>query len=96
MNYHSVASLSDMGAYVSRIAGVSRALGQQLDWARDNAERGVRPPRYAYEFVMEASSISSGQPFDDNEQDSALWNDAQTKIGALVEAGEIDEAAAKD
>ena len=96
MNYHSVANLSDMEAYISRIGGVSRALGQQLDWARDNAERGVRPPRYAYEFVMEASSgLISGQPFDDNEQDSALWNDAQTKIGALVEAGEIDEAAAE-
>ena len=96
MNYHSVASLSDMEAYISRIGGVSRALGQQLDCARDNAERGVRPPRYAYEFVMEASSgLVSGQPFDDDEQDSALWNDAQTKIGALVEAGEIDEAAAE-
>jgi uncharacterized protein (DUF885 family) len=96
MNYHSVANLSDMEAYISRIGGVSRALGQQLDWARDNAERGVRPPRYAYEFIMAASSgLISGQPFDDNEQDSALWNDAQTKIGALVEAGEIDEAAAE-
>ena len=96
MNYHSVPSLSDMEAYISRIGGVSRALGQQLDWARDNAERGVRPPRYAYDFVMEASSgLVSGQPFDDDEQDSALWNDAQTKIGALVEAGEIDEAAAE-
>lgn len=97
MNYHSVESLSEMEAYISRIEGVSRALGQQLEWAQDNAERGVRPPRYAYEFVMEASrGLITGLPFDDSEDDSALWNDAKTKIENLVSAGEIDEAAAED
>ena len=57
------------------------ATERQLDWARDNAERGVRPPRYAYEFVMDASGdLISGQPFDNDEKDSALWRDAQTKV----------------
>ncbi len=97
MNYHSVESLSEMEAYISRIEGVGRALGQQLEWAQDNAERGVRPPRYAYEFVMEASlGLITGLPFDDSEDDSALWNDAKTKIESLVSAGEIDDAVAED
>ncbi|HBW84319.1 MAG TPA: DUF885 domain-containing protein [Gammaproteobacteria bacterium] len=97
MNYHSVDSISDMEAYISRIAGVSRALEQQLEWAKNNAERGVRPPRFAYEFVMDASTgLISGQPFDDGENNSALWDDAQTKIEALVETGEIGEAAGED
>ena len=97
MNYHSVDSISDMEAYISRIAGVSRALKQQLEWAKNNAERGVRPPRFAYEFVMDTSTgLISGQPFDDGENDSALWGDAQTKIEALVETGEIGEAAGED
>jgi uncharacterized protein (DUF885 family) len=97
MNYHQVESLSDMEAYISRIGGVARALGQQLEWAQNNAERGVRPPRYAYEFVRDASSgLTQGQPFDDGENDSAVWNDAKTKIDALLSAETIDAATAED
>ena len=97
MNYHSVENREEMDAYISRIGGVARALGQQLDWAKDNAERGVRPPRYAYEFVLQASQgLITGQPFDDSENDSALWGDAQAKIDGLLTAGEIDEAAAEE
>jgi len=97
MNYHQVETLSDMEAYISRIGGVARALGQQLEWAQNNAERGVRPPRYAYEFVRDASSgLTQGQPFDDAENDSAVWNDAKTKIDALVSAETIDAATAED
>lgn len=97
MNYHQVETLSDAEAYISRIEGVGRALGQQLDWAQANSERGVRPPRFAYEFVIDASqNLTSGQPFDDSEEDSALWTDAQTKIDGLVESGEIEVAAAEE
>ncbi|MCG8415071.1 MAG: DUF885 domain-containing protein, partial [Pseudomonadales bacterium] len=97
MNYHQVETLSDAEAYISRIEGVGRALGQQLDWAQYNAERSVRPPRFAYEFVIDASrNLISGQPFDDSESDSALWSDAQTKIDSLVESGEIDATAADE
>ncbi len=97
MNYHQVETLSDAEAYISRIEGVGRALGQQLDWAQYNAERSVRPPRFAYEFVIDASrNLISGQPFDDSETDSALWSDAQTKIDSLVESGEIEETTADE
>ena len=44
MNYHQVENLGDMEAWISRIEGIGRALRQQLEWARYNAERGVRPP----------------------------------------------------
>ena len=95
MNYHTVSSPDDMEAYISRIAGVGRALRQQLKWARDNAERGVRPPRFAYQFVIDAAgNLTSGQPFDNSENDSALWTDARTKIDSLVTSGEIDDTMA--
>ena len=97
MNYHSVASVEDMEAYISRIEGTGRALNQQLDWAKINAERGVRPPRFAYEFVIESSqNLTSGQPFDDSEVDSALWTDVQTKVDGLVENETIDAATGED
>ena len=59
-----------MEAYISRIGGVSGA-GTQLDWARDNAERGVRPPlrlRVCY-GRQAASSVGSLLTM---EQDSAM------------------------
>ena len=97
LNYHSVASLADMQAYISRINGVARALNQQLDWAQRNAERGVRPPRFAYEMVIdEARGLIEGAPFTDSEEDSALWADAQAKIAALQDSGEIDADTAAD
>ncbi len=95
MNYHQVETLSDMEAYISRIEGASRALLQQVEWAQDNAERGTRPPQFAYELVTDSSrGLISGQPFDDSAEDSSLWEDINTKIGSLLEAGTIDQATA--
>jgi uncharacterized protein (DUF885 family) len=97
INYHKVDSLSDMQAYISRLRQVDRALGQELEKARRNAERGVRAPQFAYEIVIdEARKIISGEPFDDQvENDSAIWSDSMAKIAVLVEAGEIDGAMAE-
>lgn len=96
INYHKVDNLGDMQAYIARLAEVDRALGQELEKARSNAERGVRAPRFAYEIVIdEARKIISGEPFGGEvENDSAIWADAMTKIAALEEVGEIDAATA--
>ena len=92
--FHPVDDASDMDAYVSRIGESGRAINQLIDWSKMSAETGVRPPRFAFDFVMdEASKIISGAPFDDGE-DSAVWADAQAKIAGLQEAGTIDEARA--
>lgn len=95
LNYHQVDNAADMHAYISRIAEMGRALRQQLDWAKDNAEMGVRPPRFAYDLVIgEAEGLLAGAPFDESGEDSSLWQDAQDKIQALVDAGEIGSGAA--
>ena len=96
INYHKVESTADMMAYISRIEQVERALGQELEKAQANAERGVRAPRFAYEIVLdEVRKITSGAPFDDTvENDSAIWADAKAKIAGLVEAGVIDDTTA--
>jgi len=96
INYHKVDTEADMQAYISRIIQVERALGQELEKGQANAERGVRAPRFAYEIVIDESrKIISGAPFDNTvENDSAIWADVKAKIAALVEAGEIDDAAA--
>lgn len=94
--FHKVEEQSDMEAYVTRIAGMSRGLDQLLERAQLGAEAGVRPPKFAYEGVLEqARGIISGEPFGD-EGDSPLWADANGKIDALLDDGKIDEAKAQE
>ena len=97
INFHKVDTAEDMQAYVKRIEGISRALTQLLERAQANAEHDVRPPRFAYEGVLEQiNNLLSGAPFTDADQDIPLWADAKGKIDALVKADKLtDEQAQK-
>ncbi len=96
INFHKVETADEMRAYVTRIGEISRAAGQALERAQLAAGEGVHAPRFAYEGVKQQSqALITGAPFD-GEGDSPLWGDANRKIAALVEAGEIDEATAED
>lgn len=96
MNFHSVENADDMRAYIARIDGVSRAIGQALENAQINASEGVHAPRFAYEGAAQQSrALVTGAPFE-GEGDAPIWGDAQRKIDGLAEAGEIDEATANE
>ncbi len=96
INFHRVNNADDMRAYITRIGGVSRAMGQALERAQLAAGEGVHAPRFAYEGVKnQAQALITGAPFD-GEGDAPIWSDANRKITGLVEAGEIDEAAADE
>ena len=96
INFHKVDTAEDMQAYVKRIEGVSRAITQLLERAQGNAEHDVRPPRFAYEGVMEQiNNLITGAPFTDAEQDVPLWADAKGKIDALVKADKLTDEQAK-
>ena len=89
---HGVDTLQDMKDYIARVSQFERALTQVTDRAAANAARGVRPPYFAYDFVIaESSKLIEGAPFTEG-PDTALWEDGKTKIAALVEAGTIDAA----
>ncbi len=97
INFHKVDEESDMLAYNSRIAGISHAISVLLERAQQRAENGVRPPKFAYDGVIEqASALITGAPFTsvEGEADSALWADAKRKVAALVVAKKIDQAQA--
>ena len=98
INMHRVDSEEDMQAYISRIGGIARAIDQLLVRAKLGAEEGVRPPRFAYEFVInETQALITGAPFDEEgDAESPLWSDAKTKIEAILEGGEIAEAKATE
>ncbi|MGO1892173.1 MAG: DUF885 domain-containing protein, partial [Luteimonas sp.] len=89
INFHKVDNEQDYLAYLSRLEAVPTLFDELLARSRDSAEQGIRPPRFAYEGVIEQSrNVISGAPFDDGD-DSPLWADLQAKADALVEGGEI-------
>ena len=91
---HAVDTEKDMLDYVSRLKQSERVMDQLIEQSKANAEYGVRPPRFAFERVIEeAGKLITGAPYDDGE-DAAVFADAKTKIAALVEAGTIRETRA--
>ncbi|MGP9801004.1 DUF885 domain-containing protein [Rheinheimera sp. NSM] len=96
INFHKVDTAEDMQAYVKRIEGISRAITQLLQRAQANAEHDVRPPRFAYDGVLQQiNNLITGAPFTEAEQDIPLWSDAKGKIDALVKADKLTDEQAK-
>ncbi|NEV94618.1 DUF885 domain-containing protein [Psychroflexus sp. YR1-1] len=97
INFHKVDSLSDMEAYISRIEQMDRATNQLLDRAKSQAENNILPPRFALEIVQNQSkSLITGQPFDESDDTSAIYQDMKKKIGALLEDDLISEEKAEE
>jgi uncharacterized protein (DUF885 family) len=82
---HRVENQQDMENYLSRISESARAIKQLIEFSKTVAEKGVRPPYFAFDAVIsESKKIISGQPFDETDNDSDLWADAKSKIAGLV------------
>lgn len=93
--FHSVTDAADMAGYINRIRESGRAIRQLIELSKKNAVEGVRPPRFAFDFVIdESTKIITGAPFDDSATDSALWADVKAKIADLQKKGAIDQTRA--
>ena len=89
INFHKVDDEKDYLAYVSRLQKLPVAFDQLLERARASTATGIRPPKFAYEGVIEQSNkLVTGAPFAAG-ADSALWADAQAKADALAKGGKI-------
>lgn len=94
--FHQADTAEDLAGYVNRIRETGRAITQLIDISKRNAVEGVRPPRFAFDFVIdESTKIITGAPFDDSATDSAVWGDLKTKVAALQAKGVLDEARGK-
>jgi uncharacterized protein (DUF885 family) len=90
--FHRVDGASDMSAYINRIGESGRALRQLIEVSKGNATEGVRPPRFAFDFVIdESTKVITGVPFDESGTDSAVWADVKTKISDLQKEGALDQ-----
>lgn len=52
LNFHQVDNTQDMRAYISRIRGIGTAMQQLLERVKTTADKGIRPPRFAFEIVI--------------------------------------------
>jgi Uncharacterized protein conserved in bacteria len=92
ISFHKVDEEADYTAYIARLKATGRAFDQLLERARASAAQDIRPPKFAYEGVIDqAKKVITGAPFTAG-KDSAIWADAQAKADALVKAGKIDAA----
>jgi len=96
ISFHPVDDASDMEAYISRIQQSGRAIHQLIERSKENAQNGVRPPHFAFGYVIdEATKLISGVPFDASGEDNTIWANANVKVDALLEKGTITDAEAE-
>jgi uncharacterized protein (DUF885 family) len=96
MNFHKVDEVVDMEAYVKRIGGIAKAIAELQQRAAKYAEAGIRPPRFAYEGVLEqVNNLLNGAPFKESDKDAPLWADAKAKVEALKKADKLDDKKAE-
>lgn len=97
INFHRVDEPADMTALISRIKESGRAIDQLLERAKLQTQAGIRPPKFAYEYVIQQSTaLIQGQPFTADDSSAPLWTDALGKIESLEKAGKISEAQAEE
>jgi uncharacterized protein (DUF885 family) len=91
INYHAVADISDMQAYISRLRQSKRYMEQYLERAKLAAADGIRAPFFDYDRAMnEIQRVVSGAPFD-AAGSSAIWTDINDKLANLVDTGVATE-----
>lgn len=75
---------SDAEAYVTRLEKVSPLFDQVIEQMGKREEVGVYPPRWSYAQMIRASAnVLVGQPFEESELNSAIWEDFLNKVASL-------------
>lgn len=84
INYHRVDNAADARAYIARLRGMAPLFDQVIAMIETRATKGIMPPKFVFGLVLESChEVVTGEPFDKSGKPSALWEDAQAKIGAL-------------
>ena len=95
INQHRIDTKEDAEAYISRLNGVPVFLGTHMQRAEELADAGVMPPRFVYDYTIEATAnVLKGYPFGGapHSEPSPLMDDFRNKLQALVEAGDLSSA----
>ncbi|HEX8413626.1 MAG TPA: DUF885 domain-containing protein [Sphingomicrobium sp.] len=83
VNQHRIESVSDARAYIARITEAERVMREVAQTMRDQAARGIVPPKMVFKPAREdASKVISGAPFASG-NDSTVLADFKKKVGGL-------------
>ncbi len=83
INNHRVDSVADARAYIARITETERVMREVAATMRDQAKKGIVPPKMVFKPAREdARKVITGAPFDTG-ADSTLLADFRKKVGAL-------------
>ena len=88
LNNHKIKNVKDAENYVIRLETIDQPLNEYTRQAKAKFEKGIAPPKFVYDFVIESSqNIMSGMPVDETGNLNLLLNDFKTKVDKI----EIDE-----
>ena len=84
INMHSIDSISDAEAYISRLQGFPEAFEDIIEGLKIREQNQIMPPRFVYDRVLDDSrNIITGRPFEKSAEASTLLADFKSKVEAL-------------
>lgn len=84
INIHTVGNVEEAEDYIGRLNNVATWFDQVIEQLHIREKKGLLLADWQYpQMVQSSKNIISGAPFDDSGEDSSLWADFQSKVGAL-------------
>ncbi len=84
INMHSIDSIPDAKAYISRLVGLEKAIDDIIEDLRLREQNGIIPPKFVFDRTMDASrNLIKGKPFQSSAESSVLLEDFQKKVSKL-------------
>ncbi len=85
INNHKIKNIEDAESYLTRLETIDEPLDEHTRQAKAKFEKGIAPPTYVYDFVIESSrNIIAGNPNDADSDDlNLLLGDFKKKVEKL-------------
>ena len=85
INIHQIKDVVDAENYISRLNNLSLYFDQLIEGLDKRQSMGVLPPLFVFAKVLDDSkNVITGQPFDDSEINSTLYEDFKGKLANLT------------
>lgn len=84
INYHPIGNLADANAYIERLNGVEGMFSEVIEQLDIRSEKNFLLAAWQYpQIIQAAENVVTGFPFDTSAEDSVIWADFSSKVGAL-------------
>jgi uncharacterized protein (DUF885 family) len=94
LNQHKIQDVEDAENYLKRLETLDEVLDQHTQQAKAKFEKGIAPPKFVYDFVIEsAQNIMAGNPVEaDSDELNLLLADFSKKVSRLEIEDDVREA----